>query len=387
MKASPYERALDDLHFSEEAQMRIVQNLEAQTAGATIDPTLPMPATMTRKAAGAGTAATARRRPVSRRAALTLALAATLAVGGGAAYATGALTSVVDAFSGLFGNGPAQTELIDKLGVPLGAQAQANGVTVTADAAIGDAHGYAAVFSIARDDGEPFDLTDVQDIDGVLAGLAFADELLDVDGLAGETGSSWFFDADPTDNAIQYMVRRDMATTSDGGSVAGRSATAHFGDLVVRDAEDPSKETVVAQGPWDLALTFDYEDQTVEVALNPDDSVAAWDGREATVQTVSVSPLGVYVAYTMDGVPLEQKESGQVSPEVAASWDSYTGLPITVTFADGTQQRFEDGNGPSSMDVSAGDKTEVFRGCPFEKIANVDDIASVTVGDLEIAVQ
>ena len=94
MKASPYERALDDLHFSEEAQMRIVQNLEAQTAGAAIDPTLPMPATMTRKAAGAGTAATARRRPVSRRAALTLALAAPLAVGGGAADATGALTRV-----------------------------------------------------------------------------------------------------------------------------------------------------------------------------------------------------------------------------------------------------------------------------------------------------
>lgn len=386
MKASPYERALDDLHFSEEAQMRMIQNLEAQTAGATIDPTLPMPATMTRKAAGAGTAATARRRPVSRRAALTLALAATLAVGGGAAYATGALTSVVDAFSGLFGNGPAQTELIDKLGVPLGAQAQANGVTVTADAAIGDAHGYAAVFSIARDDGEPFDLADVQSVDGVLAGLAFADDRVEVDGVDAETGSSWFFDADPADNAIQYMVRMDMATTSDGSSVAGRDATAHFGDLIVRDAKDPSKETVVAQGPWDLAFAFDYEDQTVSVALDAD-ATAAWDGREATVQAVSVSPLGAYVAYTMDGVPLEQKESGQVSPEVAASWESYTGLPITVTFADGTQQRFEDGNGPSSMDVSAGDKTAVFRSCPFEAIANVDDVVSVTVGDLEVPVR
>ena len=386
MKASPYERALDDLHFSEEAQMRMIQNLEAQTAGATIDPTLPMPATMTRKAAGAGTAATARRRPVSRRAALTLALAATLAVGGGAAYATGALTSVVDAFSGLFGNGPAQTELIDKLGVPLGAQAQANGVTVTADAAIGDAHSYAAVFSIARDDGEPFDLADVQNVDGVLAGLAFADDRVEVDGVDAETGSSWFFDADPADNAIQYMVRMDMATTSDGSSVAGRDATAHFGDLIVRDAKDPSKETVVAQGPWDLAFAFDYEDQTVSVALDAD-ATAAWDGREATVQAVSVSPLGAYVAYTMDGVPLEQKESGQVSPEVAASWESYTGLPITVTFADGTQQRFEDGNGPSSMDVSAGDKTAVFRSCPFEAIANVDDVVSVTVGDLEVPVR
>ncbi len=386
MKASPYERALDDLHFSEETQMRMIQNLEAQTTGASINPTLPMPAATAAQSTGAGSAAAARRRPVSRRAALTLALAATLAVGGGAAYATGTLTSVVDAFSGLFGNGPAQTELIGKLGVPLGAQAEADGVTITADAAIGDAHGYAVVFSLARTDGEPFDLTGVQNIDGVPAGLAFSDDTLDVDGLVGETGSSWFFDADPTDNAIQYMVRRDLAATSDGGSVAGRSATAHFGNLIIRDAEDPSKETVVAQGPWDLAFAFDYKDQTTEVALDPEGSTALWDGREATVQAVSVSPLGVYVTYTMDGVPLELKESGQISPEVAASWESYTGLPVVVTFADGHQQRFEGGNGPSSMDASAGDATEVFRGCPFEEIVNVDDVVSVTVGDLEIAV-
>lgn len=387
MKASPYEHALDDLHFSEEAQMRMIQNLEAQTAGASIDPTLPLPAATARKAAGAGTATAARRRPVSRRAALTLALAATLAVGGGAAYATGALTGVVDAFSGLFGNGPAQTELIGQLGVPLGTQAQANGVTMTADAAIGDAYGYAVVFSLVRDDGESFDLTGAQDIDGVLAGLAFSDDIVEVDGLDGATGSGWFFDADPADNAIQYMVRIDLATSSDGGSVAGRSATARFGDLIIRDAEDPSKETVAAQGPWDLAFTFDYEDQTAEVALDPDAATANWDGREAAVQAVSVSPLGVYVTYTMDGVPLEQKESGRISDEVAESWNSYIGLPVVVTFADGTQQRFEDGNSPSRMDASAGDKTEVFRSCPFEEIANVGDIVSVTVGDLEIAVK
>lgn len=382
MKASPYERALDDLHFSEEAQMRMIQNLEAQAANAPINPTLPMtPVTRT-----SGSSVT-RRRPVSRRAALTLALAATLAVGGGAAYATGALTNVIDAFSGLFGNGPAQTELIDKLGIPLGTQAQANNVTMTADAAIGDAYGYAVVFSIAQNNGEPLDLTGVQNTNGILAGLAFTDELLEVDGVHDVAGSGWFFDADPTDNTIQYMVRADMALTADGTSVAGRSATAHFGDLIIRDAKDPSKETVVAQGPWDLAFTFDYEDQTVEIPVDPAASTGIWDEREAVINELSVSPLGAYLTYTMEGVPLEQKENGQLSPEVLASWESYMGVPVVVAFADGTQQVFENGSGPSRMDSTAGDSTTVFRSCPFDEIVNVDDIVSVTVGDLEFSVQ
>lgn len=374
MKASPYERALDDLHFSEEAQMRMIQNLEAQTANAPVFPT----PTIERPA---------RRRPVSRRAALTLALAATLAVGGGAAYATGALTNVIDAFSGLFGSGPAQTELIDRLGIPLGTQAQANGVTVTADAAIGDAHGYAVVFSIARNDGEPLDLTGTRNIDGVLAGLAFTDELLEVDGIHDAAGNGWFFDVDPTDNAIQYMMRIDIALTGDGSSVAGRNATAHFGDLIIRNTENPSQETAVAQGPWDLAFTFDYEDQTVEVALDPAACASTGDGREAAISELSVSPLGAYLTYTMDGVPLQQTESGQLSPEVLASWESYMGIPVVVTFADGTQQVFENGDGPSHMDSTAGDSTTVFRSCPFDEIVNVEDIVSVTVGDLELAVQ
>ncbi len=69
----------------------------------------------------------------------------------------------------------------------------------------------------------------------------------------------------------------------------------------------------------DLAFALDYEDQTAEVALDPEAAMADWNGRETTVQAVSVSPLGAYVAYAMDGVPLEQKESGRISPEVAAS--------------------------------------------------------------------
>ncbi len=72
--------------------------------------------------------------------------------GGGA---TGALGSAGDAFAGLFGGGPAETEIIDQIGYPIGASATSNGVTITADAIMGDTYSYAIVYSIRRDDGSP----------------------------------------------------------------------------------------------------------------------------------------------------------------------------------------------------------------------------------------
>lgn len=367
MKASPYERALDDLHFSEETKMRMAHNLEACMAEQTpVVSSLPTRSSRPR---------------MSRRAVVGLALAATLAVGGGAAFATGALTNVVDAFSGLLGSGPGQTDLIAKLGVPLGTQATADGVTVTADAAIGDAHGYAVVFSIARADGEPLDLAGVTNGEGILHGLDFTESSVDVSGVNGAAESSWFFDVDPNDNAVQYMVRADMATTEDGLSVARRSATAHFGDLIVRDESDPSKTTVVAEGPWDLAFEFDYDDSTVEVAVEPVAQEPHQDGRQMTVESISVSPLGAYVTYTMDGVPLLDEESGKVSPEAEASWNEYAGIPICVTFADGSTQVFKDGDSAAHANMANENSTTVSRSCPFENIVEMGDIVSVTVGD------
>lgn len=68
---------------------------------------------------------------------------------------TGALDSAGEAFAGLFGGGAAETEIIDQIGYPIGASATSNGVTITADAIVGDTYSYAIVYSIRRDDGEP----------------------------------------------------------------------------------------------------------------------------------------------------------------------------------------------------------------------------------------
>ena len=83
------------------------------------------------------------------------AAAAVLVLAVGTAGATGILRSAAEVFSPLFGGAPAQTEIIDKIGYPVGASDTDNGVTVTADAVMGDAYNAAVVFTFRTDDGSP----------------------------------------------------------------------------------------------------------------------------------------------------------------------------------------------------------------------------------------
>lgn len=126
-----YRDSMDRLHFTQEQKQEMVDRLMEAGPVSSRPPPLRF-----RRFAAVGAAA---------------ALALSLGVAG----ATGALGSAGDAFAGLFGGGPAETEIIDQIGYPIGASATSNGVTITADAIMGDTYSYAIVYSIRRDDGSP----------------------------------------------------------------------------------------------------------------------------------------------------------------------------------------------------------------------------------------
>ena len=75
-----------------------------------------------------------RRRPVFRTALIAAAMAAALVVGSSAA---GILPSPAEIFAPLFGGSVAQTEVIDKIGRPIGASDTDGGITITAEAISG----------------------------------------------------------------------------------------------------------------------------------------------------------------------------------------------------------------------------------------------------------
>lgn len=314
-----YRTELDRLCFSDEQKVRMAQRLKAAArSNKVLELHGTQPATGARSderdsdrgdarrttrwsASRAARSQRAHRRSPHRIAA-AIGIAAVLALGGGAAYATGTLARAADSLAAVFGAGPAQTELIDQIGRPIGASCTSNGITITADAIIGMRNAYAVVYTIEKDDGTAFnELTMNQNgaYNLVLDGGGSIDALTALRlGAKGIGGTSYTFDADPTDNAIQLVEM--MSFGGSGVSLVGE--TLHFNATEIgftRVGEDgrnlPSQ--AIATGDWNMSFKIDYEDLSVDL---PAGQTFTINGNSAVVDELAVSPLGATITYTVD---------------------------------------------------------------------------------------
>lgn len=361
-----YTASLDGLRFSDEAKARMVETLKEAEKNARpgiAAEVLPMPARP------------ARRTHRWTRVAAGLALA--LALGGGAtvAVAAGVLPNPADVLSDVFGGAPAQTELLNEVGRPIGASATSNGVTVTAEAVAGDRFNYAVAYSIEFEDPAALEGVELHD-GGTLTYVG--DALLRVDGAMSGGGFARLYDADPTDNALQLVQVMGVQTWNDAG-VVGRTARFSMSKLEIFTDEGEFK--TLAAGDWNLKFEMNYVDTTVDL---PASQTTTWQGSDVTIDAVAVSSLGVTVDYTIDRQTRDLALPGEVSEEALAEQAAVIGLPVIVTFADGTTFDATDANGSS---VKHGDgTTTVSKATTYDRIVAADDIVSVTVGDVEIPV-
>lgn len=391
--SNSYRSDLDRLSFSDEQKARMARRLaETATADVTAAPApteagasniLELHGTQS-----AGCPTRRARRPMAhrgtaRRIAAALGIAALLTIGGGTAYATGALDRAADSLAAVFGAGPAQTELIDRIGRPIGASCTSNGITITADAIIGMRHAYAVVYTIEKDDGTAFDELTMNE--NGLYNL-FLDGGGDINaltalrlGVQGGYGGSYTFDADPTDNAIQLVEM--MSLTGSDASLVGEtlhfeaSKLLYFPEGKQADGRDLPVETL-ADGDWSMSFKIDYEDLSVDL---PTGQTFTINGNSATVDELAISPLGATITYTVDAVDGPSEPTG-----LETNSDNRAGHgDLTVTFADGTTQEIGSGYGSWQKDG----KTVVQKTCFFDQIRDVDDIASITVGDLTVPIK
>lgn len=354
-----YTDALDGLRFSDEAKAHMVDNL--LDAAAQQPPVQQKP----------------RRRAfrLPRIAAVGVAAALVLGIGAGA---TGVLKTAGEAFSGVFGP-TADTEIIDQIGRPIGACDTSNGVTITADAIIGDKYHYAITYSIVKDDGTPFDIDLSKTVGDGLLPLTFAEEDTTLVGYFGGThGSSYFYDADPADASIQYVETREISD----GDVLGRTMRAKFSDLCVFD-EDMNR-TVVAEGDWSFKFNMDFEDTSVSL---PAGQVIDLNGMTTTINAITLSPLALRVDYTVDSEVQwdENAQSGRQSDHDRAQMEQYfDDLQIILNKVDGTSLDLSYAGG--SIKPEDG-KTVCQKGDMFSEIIPLEDVASLTIGGVEIPVQ
>ena len=364
-----YTASMDSLRFSDAAKARMAANLRrvAAEGGAKKDaPSGRLAEALTRPA----------RRP-RRLAHVAAGLALALVLGGGAtvAVAAGVLPNPADVLSDVFGGAPAQTELLNNVGRPIGASATSNGVTVTAEAVAGDRFNYAVAYSIEFDD--PTALEGIEFHEG--GTLTYVgDAFLRVDGAMSGGGLVRLYDADPGDNTLQLVQVMGVQTWNDAG-IVGRTARFSMSKLEIFTDEGEFK--TLAAGNWNLKFEMNYVDTTVDL---PAGQTTTWQGSDVTIDAVAVSSLGVTVDYTIDRQTRDLALPGEVSDEALAEQAAVMGLPVIVTFADGTTFDATDANGSSAKRDDG--TTTVSKATTYDRIVDADDIVSVTVGDVEIPV-
>ncbi len=307
-----------------------------------------------------------RRRPVFRAALIAAALAAVLAVGSSAA---GILPNPAEVFAPLFGGNIAQTEVIDKIGRPIGASDSDSGITITAEAIMGDQYNAVIVYTLSRDDGERF-FPEGEGLDNrmlMMGGFGGAGWVR-----GGGYGGAWFVDEDPEDHQIQLVE-----TFSSDVPLTKGTARAEFEDLRCMDPET-NRDEILYPGKWKLRFEVDYEDCSVRLGGG---ETFSQDDLNFTIDEVRVSPIAVRVAYTTNSAALwSNAPSGQQSGEDAPKMQQYLdNIEILLTKTDGTVIDLSNSGGRVSPDYETG-VSHCSKGLVFDEIIPLEDMASLSVG-------
>lgn len=306
------------------------------------------------------------RRPLGRMAVIAAAVAVLLAVGSSAA---GILPAPIDVFAPLFGGSVAQTEVIDKIGHPIGASATDHGITVSADAIMGDEYNAVIVYTLTREDGERFLPAD-KSLDGTYLMVGRFGGASWVKG--GSHGSAWFVDQDPEDNVVQYVE-----TVSSDVSLTRGTATAAFEDLRYW-SEEMERDELLYEGKWKFRFEVDYED----CALHLDGGETfSQDGMNFTIDAVSVSPMAVKVDYTVDQeMSRPEEKSGQESQEMRKSGREFLGnVELLLTKTDGTVIDLSAAGGSLHPENGV---TVCTKGQVLEEIVPLEELESLSVGGI-----
>lgn len=313
-------------------------------------------------------------RTVARIAAVTAVLAIVIG-GAGTAMATGALPLPSDMLSDIFDGPASQTEIIDRIGRPVGASCSNNGVTVTADAIMGDKDMVTIAYTLTFDDPAALKKLSEPGENGTIAGSV--DGNVYVDGEHGGQGQSWLIDKNPNDSSIQYFAQ--FSVESPG--LMGRTVRTHINSLVVpRAGKELPEYKKILTGPWDLKFQLNYEDTSVTI---PAPKSVNFNGTKATIQEATVSCVGVSVRYNIDRSIEHDNNSGKMSQNMEESMDAVGNIPLIVTFKDGHVEDATSHSGYFANKLDNG-TTDVHKTWPFSQVCDTDKIASVQIGDTVI---
>ena len=251
--------------------------------------------------------------------------------------------------------GGAQTEIVDKIGVPIGAEAIVGDYKVTADAVIGDKYNFAIVYSLSRLDGQPLE-----------------------EGLHFESYSN-SFRSDSGAGVLRHTLSEDglsLKIVDEWTSrlmFLDRNVKVQFSNLVKYHGEGQNNE-IVLKGNWNLEFVIRYEDATQEISIEPF-TVKDASGDQYEIRKIEISPVGIHFDMT---APNNYNEEEVVPPP-------YQDFTLAIELSDGTIIRIEDQSMGSHGDLNS-NTLEADYGALFELPIAIEDIAALIICDVTLPI-
>lgn len=215
--------------------------------------------------------------------------------------------------------GGAQTEIVDKIGVPIGASTSVNGYTLTVDAIIGDRYSVMIAYTLTREDGQSIP------------------ENIDFDTREiSASGYSTRIEIDEENPSVAHFHERWRRNEP----LFGRIVTPSFSNLVTNKGKE--NEALIAEGTWEITFTIRYPDTSEKIPVRNLD-VYDENGKRYRVKEIILSYMGVHM------------EVVEYDPVFAEA--SYISFQTALLLKDGTEVPLEGGGGGG---MTEGDKTRKF---------------------------
>ena len=259
---------------------------------------------------------------------------------------------VSNLFAPLYGY--AQTEIVDKIGQPIGASTVVGNYKLTAEAVIGDKYNIAIVYSLSRIDGKPLD-----------EGLNFQ---IYSNSLKTSGGASYsqILNEDKTQLSIIEKWK------GINNLFLNRNISISFSNLVVTTA-DGEDIALVQEGLWNLQFCLRYEDTSVQILEN-EISVVDSSGITYQINEVFISPVGIHIDMTLPNPHINGIETGRQFTNFSAAVVLRTGEVIPI------ENRLLGYNGNLENEHLEGDFSAL-----FETPLSISDISELIICDTSIS--
>lgn len=326
-------------------------------------------------------------RPISRRAMAGIVLASVLTL-----TACGiALKTASEAFAPVFGDSTSQKAVMDEIGTQIGASATDNGVTITADAVIGDDHQAWIMYTLSWDSGTDIDLPEGIPQSPDEYSTQIPDNVIQFESCSDWSFISYdqFFDSDPNDHAIEFLQRVPI-NQSTVIPVEVHPYTVEFENLQFCGTDqygnpwgnyaDDDTETwqTMIEGSWQLSFDIEYESAAVSVPIEGKESFEL-NGSTCEITNLTVSPISAFVEYSYTRTDAD-KPIATADDEIYDDIEKmHSNFYITTTSG---QTYHTNATWGDSQFLKESNSYSLSAGGAFTEIIPLDEIESVTVGNV-----